>query len=131
MNGLQNPGVLDAFAHDTREDRLVLAMYETRPWLGDGLQLMQLQEKVNAYLSFILDGEMTEAFPQLAGKRVDIQLRSVHEPEEQASDLIRRMREQLSFQQIGFEVVQISEDEVPQEDSGDGGCGSSNCGCRH
>lgn len=128
MSGLQNPGVLDAFAHDTRTDRLVLAMYETRPWQGDGVQLMQLQEKLNAYLSFILDGEMAEAFPQFAGKPVEIQLRTVHEPGEQASDLIRRIREQLSFQQIGFEVIQISGEEIPADGDGQGGCGSG-CGC--
>jgi hypothetical protein len=126
MNGLENPGVLDAFAHDTRTDRLVLAMYESRPWNGDGAQLHQLQEKLNAYLSFILDGEMTEAFPQLAGKPVEIQLRTAHEPEEKASDLIRRIREQLAFQEIGFEVIQITEDEQPPQ--GGGGCGSG-CGC--
>lgn len=134
MNGLQNPAVLDAFAHDTRTDRLVLAMYESRPWLDDGAQLMQLQEKVNAYLSFILDGEMGDAFPQLVGKPVTIQLRSVHEPAEQSSDLIRRMREQLEFQDITLEVIQISADEIPPADADaasnqGGGCGSG-CGCK-
>jgi len=128
MNGLQNPGVLDAFAHDTRADRLVLAMYETRPWEGEAGQLHQLQEKLNAYLSFILDGEMIEAFPQLADKPVEIQLRTVHEPEEKASDLIRRIKEQLSFQQIDFEVIQVAEGEIPQGGSSSGGCGSG-CGC--
>ena len=133
MNGLQNPAVLDAFAHDTRSDRLVLAMYESRPWLDDGAQLMQLQEKVNAYLSFILDGEMTDAFPQFAGKPVTIQLRSVHEPAEQSSDLIRRMREQLAFQDITLEVIQISAEEIPPADveaaAGQGGGCGSGCGC--
>jgi hypothetical protein len=131
MNGLENPGVLDAFAHDTRADKLVLAMYETRAWLGEDAQLMQLQEKLNAYLSFILDGEMAEAFPQFAGKPVEIQLRTVHEPEERASDLIRRIREQLGFQQIGFEVIQIDAAEA-EATSGGGECcggGGSSCGC--
>lgn len=133
MNGLQNPAVLDAFAHDTRSDRLVLAMYESRSWSGEGEQLMQLQEKMNAYLSFILDGEMTDAFPELAGKPVTIQLRSVHEPEEKSSDLIRRMREQLEFQDIVFELIQISADEVPPAETmaaEQGGCCGGGCGCQ-
>ncbi len=125
MNGLENPGVLDAFAHDTRTDKLVLAMYENRPWHGEEPQLLQLQEKLNAYLSFVLDGEMKEAFPQFAEKPVEIQLRTLHEPEDKASDLIRRIREQLAFQEIGFEVIHMTEDEQPQ---GGGGCGSG-CGC--
>mgnify|MGYP003694134651 CR=1 FL=1 len=38
-------------------------------------QLHEMQEKFNAYASFILDGEMTEAHPELAGRTARIQLR--------------------------------------------------------
>ena len=47
--GVAHPGVLDAFAYDARRETLVLAMYETRPWTGGEPQLLQLQEKLNAY----------------------------------------------------------------------------------
>ncbi len=131
MSGLENPGVLDAFAHDTREDKLVLAMYETRPWQGEERQLLQLQEKLNAYLSFVLDGELADAFPQLAGKPLEIQLRTIHEPGERAWELISRIREQLGFQQIKFDVIQITDAEIPPETASSGGCcgGSGGCGC--
>jgi Family of unknown function (DUF6572) len=121
MNGLEHPGVLDAFAHDTRADKLVLAMYEARPWSGEEIQLLQLQEKLNAYLSFVLDGELNEAYPQLAGKRVEIQLRTMHEPDAKAFDLIRCVREQLDLQGISFEVVRI--------EGAKSGCGKPDCGC--
>ena len=131
MNGLENPGVLDAFAHDTREDKLVLAMYESRFWQGEDRQLLQLQEKLNAYLSFVLDGEMADAFPQFVDKPLEIQLRTLHEPDPRAWDLIRRMREQLGFQQIKFEVIQISDAEIPQDNGGCCGGNSGGCGCSH
>lgn len=121
MNGLENPGVLDAFAHDTRADKLVLAMYELRPWSGEEFQLFQLQEKLNAYLSFILDGELEDAFPDLTAKPVEIQLRTVHELDARALDFIGRVREQLALQQITFEVVRIDEAE--------GDCGTAGCNC--
>lgn len=121
MNGLENPGVLDAFAHDTQADKLVLAMYEARPWRGEEFQLFQLQEKLNAYLSFILDGELGETFPQFASKPVEIQLRTIHEPDSKAVGFIDRIREQLALQNIAFEVIQISELE--------GSCGEPGCGC--
>jgi hypothetical protein len=73
--GLEHPAVLDAFAHDKRRDALILAMYKTRPWTGDESHILQLQEKLNAYASFILDGEMAESFPQFVGKPIEIQLR--------------------------------------------------------
>ncbi len=125
--GLERTGMLDAFAHDTRDDVLVLAMFETRAWdLGDR-QLFQLQEKLNAYVSFILDGEMGENFPHLTGKPVRIELRTSHEPSERAMGFLGRARDQLALQQIGLEVVVIGE-EVAH--GGGGGCcgGSSSSG---
>jgi hypothetical protein len=121
MSGLQNPGVLDAFAHDTRADKLILAMYELRPWSGEESQLFQLQEKLNAYLSFILDGELGEAFPDLAAKPVEIQLRCAHEPDPRTIDFVDRIRGQLALQQITFEIVRL--DEAP------GDCGTPGCDC--
>ena len=121
MNGLEHPGVLDAFAHDTRADKLVLAMYEDRSWSGEDWQLFQLQEKLNAYVSFVLDGELAEGFPDLAGKPVEIQLRTIHEPDARTLDLIGQARQQLALQQIAFEVIRI--------DEGEGTCGVTGCNC--
>lgn len=119
---LESPGTLDAFAHDARSDRVVLAMFETRPWLGDDRQGFQLQEKLNAYVSFALDGEMAEQFPEFIGKPVCIQLRTMHEPDERTLGFLSQVREQLGFQEIEFETVLIGENEAPSS----GGCGCGN-----
>jgi hypothetical protein len=51
-NGVANPGVLDALAEDKVTGEVVLVMFEPRPWnLGDQ-HFFQLQEKLNAYMSF-------------------------------------------------------------------------------
>lgn len=114
--GLENPSLLDAFAHDTERDVLILAMFELRPWDLGELQLFQLQEKLNAYLSFVLDGEMQETFPHLQDKPVHIELRTLQEPPAEALAFIERVREQLTHQKISFEVVLI-------EEQLEGGCG--------
>lgn len=143
-SGIERTGMLDAFAHDTRDDVLVLAMFETRAWdLGDR-QLWQLQEKLNAYVSFILDGELKDNFPHLADKPVRIELRSVHEPSERAMGFLGRARDQLALQEIGLDVVLIG-DIAPLEGgccggaSSGGSCGGGppqtschqGCGCSH
>ena len=122
-SGIERTGMLDAFAHDTREDVLVLAMFETRPWEFGEQQLCQLQEKLNAYVSFILDGEMKENFPHLLGKPVRIELRTAYEPPQRAMDFLGRAREQLGLQGIQLEAVLIGEEQA--------GCcgGSSEGGC--
>jgi hypothetical protein len=119
LKGLEHPGVLDALAHDTRADKVVLAMYEVRPWTGEAFQLFQLQEKLNAYVSFALDGELQENFPDLAAKSVEIQLRTLHDPDAKALEFISRVREQLALQQITFEIVRLHQAEG---DSGPTGC---------
>ena len=107
VKGLEHPGVLDAMAYDTRSGTLVLAMYESRPWSGGEAQLFQLQEKLNAYLSFALDGELQEAYPDLAGRKISIQLRTLHEPDETVAAFASSVRGQLAFQDIEFEIVQV------------------------
>lgn len=108
-SGIERTGMLDAFAHDTRDDALVLAMFETRPWEHGEMQLFQLQEKLNAYVSFILDGEMKETFPHLIGKPVRIELRTAQEPSRRALEFLGRARDQLALQKIGLDVVLIGE----------------------
>jgi hypothetical protein len=122
--GVAHPGVLDAFAYDVRRETLVLAMYETRPWTGGEPQLLQLQEKLNAYASFILDGEMTGSFPQYADKPVEIQLRTKHEPADLSLRMLHAAREQLALQQIGLEVILVDS----PEPSHACGCGQGGCG---
>jgi hypothetical protein len=114
-SGLEYPGVLDLLVHDTRRNVVILAMYERRPWDGGDHQLWQLQEKLNAYASFLLDGEYADNYPQLASLPVVIQLRTLHEPSPAALELLARAGEQLAFQEIGLEVWSIAETDLPAE----------------
>jgi hypothetical protein len=126
--GLEHPAVLDAFAHDKRRDTLVLAMYETRPWTGNEAHILQLQEKLNAYASFILDGEMAEAFPQFVGKPVEVQLRTRHQPDPLTLGFLNQAKDQLSLQQITIETIRI---EAAEEFEPAPAAANHSCGCGH
>lgn len=127
--GLEHPAVLDAFAHDKRRDTLVLAMYETRPWTGDEAHILQLQEKLNAYASFILDGEMAESFPQFVGKPVEIQLRTRHQPDPLTLGFLNQAKDQLSLQQITIETIRI--DSAEEFEPAPAAAANHSCGCGH
>jgi hypothetical protein len=103
--GVAQPGVIDFFGHNTKSDEVLLLMFESRPWDDSDLQLFQLQEKFNAYVSFLLDGEMAEAHPELAGKNARIELRCADMPEGRALDLLNAIHDQLALQEIRVEVV--------------------------
>jgi hypothetical protein len=120
QNGVANPAVLDALGQDPATGEVVLVMFEPRPWDGGDTQLFQLQEKLNSYLSFALDGEMTEQLPQLAGRPVRISLACAEPPPEPVVSLLAKVREQIAFQGIGLTVEGLN--------ASGGGCGAG-CGC--
>ncbi|HET9419415.1 MAG TPA: DUF6572 domain-containing protein [Chthoniobacterales bacterium] len=98
-------GIIDMIAHDAKRDEIVLVMNEPRAWDGTDAQLHQLQERFNAYASFLLDGELAEAHPELVGKRARIEVRCAQMPDTRAIDLLGMIRDQLAFQDIQVEVV--------------------------
>jgi hypothetical protein len=118
LNGVANPALIDLFGFDSARGKVLLVMNEPRPWDGGDEQLHQLQEKFNAYASFILDGEMATAHPELAGKPARIELRCDQMPSDAGLALLQAIHEQLELQDITVEVVV----------AGKGDCGES-CSC--
>jgi hypothetical protein len=112
--GVANPAVIDLFAHDQKTDEVLLAMHEPRPWDDTDERLHPLQEKFNAYVSFVLDGEMLAAHPELAGKSARIELRCDYMPDERALGLLNLIHDQIALQEIKMEVI------VAERGCGDG-----------
>lgn len=98
-------GVIDMIAHDQKTDQAVLVMNEPDPWNDSDERLFQLQERFNAYVSFLLDGEFAEWDPKLAQKRARIDLRCAHMPDSRAIDLLTQIRDQLAHQEIDVQVI--------------------------
>jgi hypothetical protein len=98
-------GLIDVIAQDPKTGEVVLVMNEPEPWDDSDERLLALQERFNAYVSFLLDGEMAETHPELAGKPARIELRCNHMPETRALELLGMIHDQLAFQEIRMEVV--------------------------
>jgi len=98
-------GMIDVVAQDAKTGDVVLVMNEPNQWDGSEEELLGLQERFNAYVSFLLDGEMTEAHPELAGKPTRIELRCAYMPDRRALELLGHIHDQLAFQEIRLEVV--------------------------
>src|SRR5206468_8985287 len=110
-NAKDRTGVIDLIAHDPKTDEVVLVMDEPDEWDGSDEQLLALQERFNAYVSVLLDGEMAEAHPELAGKPARIELRCAHTPDARALELLALIHDRLGFQEIKLEVV-VRNDEI-------------------
>jgi hypothetical protein len=101
----ERTGIIDVIAEDKKTGEVVLVMKEPNEWNGSDEQLLALQERFNAYVSFILDGEMADTHPELAGKPARIELRCGHIPDPSAIELLGLIHDQLTFQEIKLEVV--------------------------
>ena len=116
-SGIEKAGVIDSIIHDAKTDEVVMTMVERRPWDDSEEQLFQLQEKLNAYVSFIMDGEMAEAYPALVSKLIRIRVECATPPTEAVRGFLAMIHEQLTFQGIVVDGVVTG-----------GSCGSG-CGC--
>jgi len=107
-------GVIDVIAHEAKTGEVVLVMNEADEWNGSDEQLLALQERFNAYVSFLLDGEMAESHPELARKPARIEVRCVHMPDARALELLALIHDQLAFQEIKMEVIVGNEPPLPK-----------------
>jgi hypothetical protein len=101
----ERTGIIDVIAEDKRTGEVVLVMNEPNEWNGSDEQLLALQERFNAYVSFILDGEMAETHPELVGKGARIELRCAHIPDPRTLELLGLIHDHLAFQELKLEVV--------------------------
>ena len=138
--GVQNPWVIDAI--EGAGERVVLKMIETRPWDEAFDRMFQLQEKFNAYMAFILDGEMRADFPELLGRPVCVVLECLDYPPDAVVDFLQKVREQMLLMDSDLEVDvrgdrsgaatgSLPRDSAPDRGIGGGGacgCGPEGCG---
>jgi hypothetical protein len=103
--GKDRVGVIDVIAHDTKTGEVVLVMNEPNEWDGSDARLLALQERFNAYVSFLLDGEMVSEHPELASKPVRIEVHCADVPDPRAIELLGMIHDQLAFQEIKMEVI--------------------------
>ncbi len=78
--GVENPMVLDLITTDPDSGDVVLVMVERRAWGAHPQQLKQIEEKINRYMAYALDGFLAEHHPQYVGRRVRLRLDCAEAP---------------------------------------------------
>ena len=89
--GVQNPMVIDLITLDRASDTVVIVMIERRRWGVVGEQLKQIEEKLNRYMGYVLDGFLAEQYPQYVGKPVQIRLDCAEAPHGEALRFVAAM----------------------------------------
>jgi hypothetical protein len=103
--GVENPTIVDLIALDPTSDQVVvLAMFERRPWGQDPAQLGQIEEKLNRYLGYVLDGFFIQQFPRYAGKRIRLRLDCAEAPHGTAIAFLDAARRAVEHHGLELEV---------------------------
>ena len=126
---LDQSNVIDALGIDEPSGRVLLVIRHDAPWDGSASQLYLLQEKLNVYLSFALDGEMAAEYPDFLQRPLALRIDCATAPDSRTLHLLAHVRYQLQFQDIGLEV-RVSQPGDPAPSGGAShGCGGG-CHCR-
>lgn len=102
--GVTNPRVIDLIALDPSSDEVVLSILETRPWGSDPSQLAQLEDKLNSYLAYVLDGWLARQYPQYEGRKLRFQLDCAGTPGATEERFLRAAMNYAAAEGIGFTV---------------------------
>lgn len=102
--GVQNPMILDLVTVEPGSGRVVLAMIERRPWGASPDQFRQIEEKINRYLGYVLDGFLAEQYPQYEGRQVLIRLDCAEAPHGDAVKFVNAAAHAISSNGLAWEV---------------------------
>ena len=86
--GVQNPTMVDLITVEPTSQAVVLVMIERRPWGAVPEQFGQIEEKINRYLGYVLDGFLVQHYPQYEGRPVPIRLDCAEEPHGEATHFV-------------------------------------------
>lgn len=85
----------------TGEYELIIVADE--PWVVNRLQKEYLQEKVNNYCNYFLDGQMAEEYPDCHQKRITVRISSSSEIPEYAMMFISQLAG--AFNKYGLDII--------------------------
>ena len=106
--GVQNPAIIDLITLDKASDTVVLVMVERRTWGAVDEQLKQIEEKVNRYMGYVLDGFLAEQYPQYIGKDVRIRLDCAEAPTGEAARFVEAMTDAVESHGIHFGLAVLT-----------------------
>ena len=102
--GVQNPMVMDLITVDPDSGKVVLAMFERRAWGASAQQFRQIEEKINRYMGYVLDGFLAEQYPNYLGKGVQIRLDCAEPPHGDATAFVEAAKQAAEAHGLEFVV---------------------------
>ena len=101
---VENPSIVDLIEVDSATGQVVLVMIERRAWESSPQQFRQIEEKINRYMGYVLDGHLTSHYPQYKGQGVQIRLNCAYAPFGKAADFVNAAERAIRDHGLDFVV---------------------------
>jgi hypothetical protein len=108
MGVIEDPTTVDLVVA-RRDGSVVLSMFEERPWDGSDERLAELEDKVNAYLTFVLDGHMKRDHPDIEPSAITIRLDYLSRMDGRTRSMLPSIEATLAEYGIDFAIHQLRE----------------------
>jgi hypothetical protein len=102
--GVQNPAIVDLIELDASSGQVALVMIERRGWDSGAEQFRQIEEKINRYMGYVLDGHLATHYPQYEGKRIRIRLDCAEAPRGESVRFVKAAGEAVRAHGLEFVV---------------------------
>ena len=93
LSPMQKHNEVDVVSLSPNGKDVVLSLVETRPWDGDGKNLLDMQEKLKNYLNYVESGQLYKQYPEAKGRKVRFRLHAEHPPDAKTEQFIRLVKE--------------------------------------
>jgi hypothetical protein len=102
--GVQNAMIIDLITTDASSGAVVLVMRESRTWGAAPEQFRQIEEKINRYMGYALDGFLVQHYPHYAKRPVRIRLDCVEAPHGDAVSFVEAAGHAITAHGLEFAV---------------------------
>jgi len=101
---VENRDVIDLIHIEDRN--VILSISDHLEWDSKNEHLLILQDKINAYLESIEGEDLYERYPKIKGKNIVIRVVALHNPNDEANEFLKRVKETLQAAGYDFQFNQ-------------------------
>ena len=105
---VDQPDVVDFITIDNATGDVVLSISDHLPWHGVDEHLLQLQAKLNHYLTYYLDGLLQRDHPDFARRRIEIRHYRKFAPDDAGQGFLAKATAALETEGIAFRSLVLA-----------------------
>ena len=102
---------MDLLTFNKKDNEFVFHIIEPRAWTDLSTQLAQLRQKVQSYLTYVIDGELVHDYPESIGRGISFRLDCNQPLRDQANRFVDKTAHTLDELGIRF-VVKVIDDKL-------------------